>query len=81
MEAAQTSAGIDALKTKLRDTWMAGDFGEIAKSYAQGAEEFVNGLNLTPGMRVLDVACAPEIWRCRLLDPVRLLPGSTSRRI
>lgn len=57
MEAAQTSAGIDALKTKLRDTWMAGDFGEIAKSYAKGAEEFVQGLNLKPGMRVLDVAC------------------------
>ena len=57
MEAAKTSAGIDALKTKLRDTWMAGDFGEIAKSYAKGAEEFVNGLNLAPGTRVLDVAC------------------------
>jgi len=57
MEAAQTSAEIDALKTRLRDTWMAGDFGEIAKSYAKGAEEFVAGLNLKPGMRVLDVAC------------------------
>ena len=57
MEAVQTSAGIDALKTKLRATWMAGDFGEIAKSYAKGAEEFVQSLNLKPGMRVLDVAC------------------------
>src|SRR6476620_6655857 len=36
---------------------MAGDFGEIAKSYAAGAEEFVRGLNIRPGMRVLDVAC------------------------
>ena len=36
---------------------MAGDFGEIAKSYAPGAEEFVRGLNIRPGMRVLDVAC------------------------
>jgi ubiquinone/menaquinone biosynthesis C-methylase UbiE len=57
MEAVQTSAGLEALKTKLRTTWMAGDFGEIAKSYAQGAEEFVQSLNLKPGMRVLDVAC------------------------
>ncbi|HEY8411897.1 MAG TPA: class I SAM-dependent methyltransferase [Pyrinomonadaceae bacterium] len=53
----QAVPGIDALKTKLRATWMAGDFGEIAKSYAKGAEEFVRGLNLRPGMRVLDVAC------------------------
>jgi SAM-dependent methyltransferase len=48
---------MEALKTKLRATWIAGDFGEIAKSYAAGAEEFVQSLKLEPGMRVLDVAC------------------------
>jgi len=52
-----SSLDLEALKTKLRATWMAGDFGEIAKSYAAGAEEFVLGLNIRPGMRVLDVAC------------------------
>src|ERR1041385_4774912 len=36
---------------------MAGDFGQIAISYAAGAEEFVRSLNLEAGMRVLDVAC------------------------
>jgi ubiquinone/menaquinone biosynthesis C-methylase UbiE len=36
---------------------MAGDFEQIAKSYAEGAQEFVRGLDLKPGMRVLDVAC------------------------
>ena len=51
------SPDLEALKTKLRATWIAGDFGEIAKTYAIGAEEFVRGLNLQPGMRVLDVAC------------------------
>jgi SAM-dependent methyltransferase len=57
VETKQAPADLNALKTKLRATWMAGDFGEIAKSYAPGAEEFVRGLNLRPGMRVLDVAC------------------------
>lgn len=51
------SPDMDALKTRLRATWIAGDFGQIAKSYATGAEEFINGLNLQTGMRVLDVAC------------------------
>ncbi|MCA1577473.1 MAG: class I SAM-dependent methyltransferase [Acidobacteria bacterium] len=51
------SSDMEALKTKLRATWIAGDFGEIAKTYATDAEEFVRGLNLQPGMRVLDVAC------------------------
>ncbi|HXV45005.1 MAG TPA: methyltransferase domain-containing protein [Anaerolineae bacterium] len=48
---------MEALKTKLKATWMAGDFGQIAKSYAPGAAEFVNRLSLKPGERVLDVAC------------------------
>jgi SAM-dependent methyltransferase len=51
------SFDMEALKTKLRATWMTGDFGEIAKTYAGGAEQFVRSLNLQPGMRVLDVAC------------------------
>jgi len=57
MEGTQMSSELEALKTKLRATWIAGDFGEIAKSYAAGAAEFVRSLNLQPGMSVLDVAC------------------------
>lgn len=57
MQGAGMSSELEALKTKLRATWIAGDFGEIAKTYATGAEEFVRSLNLKPGMRVLDVAC------------------------
>jgi SAM-dependent methyltransferase len=48
---------LTALKTRLRATWIAGDFGQIAKSYVSGAEEFIKKLNLKPGMKVLDVAC------------------------
>jgi SAM-dependent methyltransferase len=47
----------DALTTRTRTTWMSGDFGEIAKSYAPGAVDFVTRLNLHAGERVLDVAC------------------------
>lgn len=56
METGATSE-LDALKTRLRATWIAGDFGEIARYYATEAEKFIEGLNLKPGMRVLDVAC------------------------
>lgn len=48
---------MEALKAKLKATWMAGDFGQIAKAYAPGAAEFVDRLNLQPGEQVLDVAC------------------------
>lgn len=48
---------VDALKRKLKAIWMAGDFGLIAKSYENGAADFVHRLQLTPGNTVLDVAC------------------------
>ncbi|MCI0331236.1 MAG: class I SAM-dependent methyltransferase [candidate division Zixibacteria bacterium] len=45
------------LKSKLKATWMAGDFGQIAKSYEEGAAEFIVRLQIPKGARVLDVAC------------------------
>src|ERR1041385_6452882 len=56
MESGATSE-LAALKTKLRATWIAGDFGQIAKYYPADAGEFVNRLNLEPGVKLLDVAC------------------------
>ena len=57
MESTEMTTEMQALKSKLRGMWIAGDFGEIAKSIEAGAEEFVARLDLKPGMRVLDVAC------------------------
>lgn len=57
MQSTKMTPDMEALKSKLRATWIAGDFGEIAKSIETGAEEFVERLDLMPGMSVLDVAC------------------------
>lgn len=57
MNSAGTAPEMVALKTKLRATWIAGDFGQIARYYTREAENFVSRLNLKPGTRVLDVAC------------------------
>ena len=57
MEGRGTSTEMAALKTKLRATWIAGDFGQIARFYPDEAEAFINRLHLQPGMKVLDVAC------------------------
>jgi SAM-dependent methyltransferase len=53
----QMTTEIATLKSKLKATWISGDFGKIAGSFADGAAEFVERLNLENGMRVLDVAC------------------------
>ena len=48
---------LEQVKKRMRGMWMAGDFGQIARYSAKGAEEFVDRLSISPGMRVLDVAC------------------------
>lgn len=48
---------MEALKTKQKAVWMAGDYGKIAESIKDGAAEFIERLDLQPGENVLDVAC------------------------
>ncbi len=48
---------IEAIKAGLRATWLAGDFGQIARYESSSGEDLVRRLGLRPGERVLDVAC------------------------
>ena len=57
MSTAEMTPEMEALKGRLRTTWMSGDFGVIARMIAHGGDEFVDRLDITPGMKVLDVAC------------------------
>jgi SAM-dependent methyltransferase len=52
-----SSPDFDQLKSRMKATWMAGDFGQIANFTVQAAEEFVQRLGIAPGSKVLDVAC------------------------
>ncbi|MGI8494895.1 MAG: class I SAM-dependent methyltransferase [Pyrinomonadaceae bacterium] len=57
MNNTEMTSEMETLKTKLHKVWTAGDFGRIAKSYENGAADFVARLNLQARTRVLDVAC------------------------
>ncbi|MDE1941646.1 MAG: class I SAM-dependent methyltransferase [Betaproteobacteria bacterium] len=48
---------MQALKARLKATWMAGDYGYFAQYLEPGAMEFFRALGISPGERVLDVAC------------------------
>ena len=50
-------AEMQALKDRLRATWMAGDYGHFARYLEPGALDFLAGLAVAPGTRMLDVAC------------------------
>jgi SAM-dependent methyltransferase len=56
MQSTQMTPEMETLKGKLRGMWIAGDFGQIAKSIEHGGVEFVERLGLKPGTKVLDVA-------------------------
>jgi SAM-dependent methyltransferase len=51
------SPEMEALKTRLKSTWEAGDYGVFAKYLEPGALEFFDRLDLRPGTRLLDVGC------------------------
>ena len=48
---------MEALKTRLKATWMSGDYGHFATYLEAGALEFLSRFPIEPGARVLDVAC------------------------
>ncbi|MEW6126668.1 MAG: class I SAM-dependent methyltransferase [Acidobacteriota bacterium] len=48
---------LESLKSKLKTTWMSGDFDKIAQIIEAGGEEFIARLQIKPGTQVLDVAC------------------------
>src|SRR3954453_9308908 len=52
-----TSADFDQLKTRLKSTWMTGDYDVFARYMEKDAEAFYHRLGIKPGTRLLDVAC------------------------
>jgi SAM-dependent methyltransferase len=45
------------LKQRMRASWMAGDFGQVARCYEKGAADFAGRIGIKPGAKVLDIAC------------------------
>lgn len=52
-----TSPELAELKSRMKATWMAGDFGQIANFTAREAEDFVRRIGISPQAKILDVAC------------------------
>lgn len=48
---------IDGLKSRLRATWMAGDYDRFSRYMEHDAREFYERLDVAPGCQLLDVGC------------------------
>jgi SAM-dependent methyltransferase len=57
MSVLEKQTGLDELKTRLRDTWMTGDYGRFSRYMERDAEAFYRRLPIKPGAQLLDVAC------------------------
>jgi len=52
-----TIPNLEAVKARHKATWESGDFGQIARTIENVAEEFMARRPLRPGSQVLDLAC------------------------
>jgi SAM-dependent methyltransferase len=57
MTAVTNTTEIDALKSRLKATWMDGNYDYFSRFMESSAVEFLDRLNIQPGTRLLDVAC------------------------
>ena len=48
---------LQTLKSRLKQTWMAGDYHRMARYMDHNTRDFYERLNVAPGSRLLDVAC------------------------
>jgi SAM-dependent methyltransferase len=55
--ATTTATDIDALKTRLKATWMDGNYDYFSRFMETSAVEFLDRLDVQPGTSLLDVAC------------------------
>src|SRR5215467_5721859 len=73
MSTRTTAPEIDGLKTRLKETWMAGDYDRFSRYMEQGARIFYERLDIPSGCQLLDVACGSgqvALWAAR--DGVRV---------
>jgi SAM-dependent methyltransferase len=57
MSGAGANVDIDALKQRLRTTWMAGDYDHFSRYMESSAVEFLDRVRIAEGATLLDVAC------------------------
>lgn len=57
MSTLTTAPDIESLKSRLRTTWMAGDYDRFSRYMENDARSFYERLDIPPGAQLLDVAC------------------------
>jgi len=57
MSAMATAVDMETLKSRLRSTWMAGDYDRFSRYMEGDARSFYERLDVPAGARLLDVAC------------------------
>ena len=68
MSTTTTAPDMNGLKTRLKETWSAGNYDRFSRYMEQGARVFYEQLDVSPGCQLLDVACGSgqlALWAAR----------------
>jgi SAM-dependent methyltransferase len=68
MTQSETAPDVDALKSRLKQTWAAGDYDYFSRFMERGARVFYEQIDIPAGCRLLDVACGSgqlALWAAR----------------
>ena len=63
MSVLEIQTGLDELKTRLRNTWMTGDYGRFSRYMERDAEAFYRRLPIKPGAHFSMSAAARGSFR------------------
>src|SRR5262247_2663377 len=64
---------VDSLKTRLKQTWMAGDYDRFSRYMEQDARAFYERLDIPAGCQMLDVACGSgQLALCAAREGVKV---------
>ena len=73
MSSVTTMSDVDELKTRLKQTWQAGDYDRFSRYMEQDARLFYERLDVAPGCELLDVACGSgQVGLCAARDGVNV---------
>ena len=75
----ETTPAFAGLKARMKATWMAGDFGQVAKYAEHEAAKFISRQNIKPVCECSTSPAEPTIWLSQPSSSLHILTNKVYR--